>query len=80
MYVAISNLQVYCFTCHVQASAYGEVSVHRGEAVEVLDESGGTRWQVRNKFGATGLIPAQLLEVIHKKKSRGMSAFTTAVF
>ena len=53
----------------VQAATLGELSVNRGETVEVLEETTPTRWQVKNIYGGVGTIPAQLVEVIIKKKS-----------
>lgn len=49
---------------------YGEITVRRGETVDVLDESAGTKWQVKNKMGATGFVPVQTLEVVIKKKAK----------
>ena len=55
----------------MQAAARGELSVHRGEAVDVLDDSSGAWWQVKNKFGAVGNAPAHMFEVIVKKTHKG---------
>ena len=58
-----------CFIAlyNVQASALEELSVHRGEKVEVLDDSRNW-WQVKNKFGATGYVASNMLEVIVKRQ------------
>ena len=56
---------------HVQTTSPGELTVHRGETVEVLDESAGSKWQVKNKFGASGYVPAQVVDHIHRKKPKG---------
>lgn len=57
-----------------QASILGEISVRRGETVEIVEEVSTTRWQVRNKFGGTGHIPSQNAEILPKKKSKGTGA------
>lgn len=51
----------------MQASALEELSVHRGEKVEVLDDSRNW-WQVKNRFGATGYVASNMLEVIVKRQ------------
>ena len=44
--------------------------MYRGETVEVLEEQSPIQWQVKNKFGGIGIIPAQVVElVVRKKKS-----------
>ena len=62
-----------------QASALGELSVRRGETVEVIEEVSPSRWQVRNKFGGTGQIPIQNAEVLQKKKSKGRETMYSCV-
>ena len=57
----------------MQAAALEELSIHRGEKVEVLDDSKNW-WMVKNRFGTTGYLPCNLLEVVPPKKknaSRG---------
>ena len=56
---------------HVQAWALEELTVHRGEKVEVLDDSRNW-WHVKNKFGATGYVASNMLEVLHViKRQKG---------
>ena len=52
---------------YTQASALEELSVHRGEKVEVLEDSRNW-WQVKNRLGGTGYVPSNMLEVIVKKQ------------
>lgn len=50
-----------------------ELTVHRGEKVEVLDDS-RKWWHVKNKLGGTGYVASNMLEVIHViKRTRGAS-------
>ena len=52
-----------------QASALEELTIRRGEKVEVIDDS-RKWWKVKNRFGSEGFVPSNLLEVvIYKKKS-----------
>ena len=55
------------FSTYTQASALEELSVHRGEKVEVLDDSRNW-WKVKNRFGATGYVASNMLEVIVKRQ------------
>lgn len=50
-----------------QASALEELTVRRGEKVEVLDDSRNW-WHVKNKLGATGYVPLNMMEVVVKKQ------------
>ena len=62
------------FIKSLQASVHGELSVRRGETVDVLEESSPSRWQVKNRMGGTGFVPTQLLEVVIKKKPKSKLA------
>jgi hypothetical protein len=48
----------------------GELTIHRGEMVEVLDELSPTQWQVKNRFGGVGIIPVPAVELVIKKKPK----------
>ena len=51
----------------MQASSLEELSVHRGEKIEVLDDSRNW-WKVKNRFGATGYVASNMLEVLVKRQ------------
>ena len=52
---------------YMQASSLEELSVHRGEKIEVLDDSRNW-WKVKNRFGATGYVASNMLEVLVKRQ------------
>ena len=52
---------------YMQASSLEELSVHRGEKLEVLDDSRNW-WKVKNRFGATGYVASNMLEVLVKRQ------------
>ena len=51
----------------MQASSLEELSVHRGEKLEVLDDSRNW-WKVKNRLGATGYVASNMLEVLVKRQ------------
>ena len=60
---------------YMQAAALEELSVQRGERLEVLDDS-LKWWKVKNVYGATGYIPASMLEVQIPKAKKSSSRST----
>ena len=48
--------------------------MRRGETLEVLEEGAGNFWLAKNRMGATGYVPVHSVEVIVRKKSKGVYA------
>ncbi len=53
--------------------------MRRGETLEILEEPAGNFWLAKNRMGASGYVPVNTIEVISRKKSRGMCFFNCTV-
>ena len=57
----LAFLAVRVNSLYLQATTAEELSVHKGESVEVLDDC-RKWWRVRNQKGMIGFVPGNIME------------------